>query len=260
MLNGLSVALLADGNSATITSVWDLCVKGGLLMIPLGVLSFVSLAITIERMISLSRRRVAPPEFLTGLHAILRNRGEAAAAQEYCRRSHSPLANVILAALRRMHEPIDVIERHVGEAGQREIVRMRKYMRVLSVIASIATLMGLLGTVIGMITAFQTVASSAQALGKTELLAKGIHEALINTAAGLVVAIPSIVVFHWIASRVDRMTMLIDEIVFEFIEEFVRPKNKAPVIVTASAPAAAAGHNGAPAAAGVAALDAVAAG
>lgn len=240
--------LLADGGTASITSVWDFCVKGGPVMIPIGICSLVALTVVIERSVSLARRRIIPADFLSGLHAVMRGRADVPAAIDYCRRSGAPVANVFLAALRRMDEPVETLERHVQEAGEREVMRMRKYMRVLSVVASVSTLLGLLGTIFGMITAFQTVAASGEALGKTELLAKGIYEALITTAAGLIVAIPVMIAYHAIAARIDRLVMEIDQMSVEFVEEFVRGRSKA-VVSAATAPAAIAGSNGSPAAA-----------
>lgn len=248
MMHTLPAIILADGASASITSVWDFCVKGGPVMIPIGICSLVALTVVIERSISLARRRIIPADFLTGLHAVLRGRPDIPAAIEYCRRNGAPVANVFLAGLRRMDEPVETLERHVQEAGEREVLRMRKYMRVLSVIASVATLLGLLGTIFGMITAFQTVAASGEALGKTELLAKGIYEALITTAAGLIVSIPVMIAYHWIAARIDRLVMEIDQMSVEFVEEFVRGKARAVgQTLAASAPAPAVSHNGAPA-------------
>jgi len=79
--------------------------------------------------------------------------------------------------------------------------------------------MGLLGTIFGMIRAFQTVATSGEALGKTELLAEGIYEAMITTAAGLIVAIPALVCYHWLSAKVQGLVMDIDEMTVEFIED-----------------------------------------
>jgi biopolymer transport protein ExbB len=95
---------------------------------------------------------------------------------------------------------------------------LRKRLRLLSVIASVAPLLGLLGTVTGMITAFQTVAASAEALGRTELLATGIYEAMVTTAGGLIVAIPTLLAYHWISSRVDHLVAEMDTVTVDFIE------------------------------------------
>jgi biopolymer transport protein ExbB len=180
--------------------------------------------------------------------------GDRAAALEFCRRHPSPVSHVIAAGIRRLGEPIDLLEKHIEDAGEREAMKLRRFLRVLSVIAAVSPLLGLLGTIFGMITAFQTVAASAEALGKTELLARGIYEAMITTAAGLIVAIPSLVFYHWISARIDRLVMEIDHLCVEFVEEHAVPasrtpmhpplrearENGAPMIETLRAPAAAA--------------------
>lgn len=219
--------LLAQTDTAGTTqilSVWDFLVKGGIIMIPIGVCSLVALAITIERLVCLQRRRVIPPDFMTGLDAALgRERDNTAAASEYCQRSDTPIASILRAALRRLHEPNDELERHIQQAGEREVERLRKRLRLLGVMASIAPLLGLLGTVFGMITAFQTVAASGAALGKTELLARGIYEALITTAAGLIVAIPTLLAHHAISARIDHLVLEMDEMTVKFVESLRAP-------------------------------------
>ena len=108
---------------------------------------------------------------------------------------------------------------------------MRKYLRVLSVIAAVTPLLGLLGTIMGMIRAFQTVATSAEALGRTELLAQGIYEAMITTAAGLSVAIPVLIVYHWISGKVERLVADLDLDVTDFVERHVLRRGAEPAEV-----------------------------
>ncbi|MGE0479917.1 MAG: MotA/TolQ/ExbB proton channel family protein [Phycisphaerae bacterium] len=221
---GTVLAQAEAAGTTQILSVWDFLLKGGIVMIPIGVCSLVALAITIERLVCLQRRRVIPPEFMTGLDTALgRERDNAAAASDYCQRNGTSIANIILAALRRMHEPNDQLERHIQQAGERELERLRKRLRLLGVMASIAPLLGLLGTVFGMITAFQTVAASGAALGKTELLARGIYEALITTAAGLIVAIPTLLAHHAISARIDHLVLEMDEMTVRFVESLRAP-------------------------------------
>ena len=218
--NADAAAAEAAASAVQVQSVWDFVVKGGPVMIPIGLCSLAALALFVERLISLRREHVIPAGFIPGLKSLLKkNPGDREAALEYCRRNPSALSRVLAAAVKRLGEPRELLERHVQEAGEREAVRLRKYMRALSVIASVAPLLGLLGTITGMITAFQTVAASGEALGRTELLAKGIYEAMITTAAGLIVAIPVLVAYHWVAGRVDRLVGEIDAKVVDFVEE-----------------------------------------
>lgn len=225
MMNGMTGLLLAQtAPSAQIDSVWDLIVKGGPVMVPIGLCSLAALTLTVERLISLRRGFVVPQDLLGEvtpfLHRESRNIADALAA---CKRNGSPLANVLAVAIKRIDQPAETIERHVEEAGEREVVRLRKHFRMLSVIASVAPLLGLLGTITGMITAFQTVAAAGEALGRTELLAKGIYEAMVTTAAGLIVAIPTLLAYHWISARVDHLVAEIDALTVEFIENHASP-------------------------------------
>ena len=215
---GVEAAEIAD--SLQVQSVWDFVIKGGVMMIPIGICSLVAMTVIVERLVSLRRRRVIPDDFLPGLRAVLDGgSGSAGAAIEHCRAHASPVANVFLAGLRRLGGSRELVERHIQEAGRREVIRLRRYLRVLPVIAAVTPLMGLLGTIFGMIRAFQTVATSGEALGKTELLAEGIYEAMITTAAGLIVAIPALICYHWLSAKVQGLVMDIDEMTVDFIED-----------------------------------------
>jgi biopolymer transport protein ExbB len=192
------------------------------MMIPIGLCSLIALTLVIERLMSLRRRVVIPDRFLPGLKELLNgNPADREQVIAYCRKDGSSVANVFAAGIRKLHASIEIVEKHIKEAGEREELKLRRFVRALAVIASVTPLMGLLGTIFGMITAFQTVAVSGEALGKTELLAGGIYEAMITTAAGLTVAIPVLICYHWISAKIDRIVMDIDQMTLEFIEEFV---------------------------------------
>jgi biopolymer transport protein ExbB len=194
-------------------------------MIPIGLCSLVALTVIIERLTSLRRRNVIPRDFFAHLKGLLKDgvadRGQALT---YCQSNGSPLANILAAGIKRLSEPLERLEKHIQEAGEREVVKLRKYLRLLSVLGSIAPLLGLLGTITGMITAFQTVAASAEALGRTELLAKGIYEAMITTAAGLMVAIPVVLSYHGLSARIDHLVAEMDQMTVEFMEVYAHPR------------------------------------
>ncbi|MFQ5415219.1 MAG: MotA/TolQ/ExbB proton channel family protein [Phycisphaerae bacterium] len=267
-------------DAVQVGSVWDFVIKGGPMMIPIGVCSLIALTVFVERLVTLRRRCVIPPGFLPGLLHRLRqgepdhssdrahdgaadadsdgrfggggggkrlNDGDVDvdgrgggggdgddkadrdrdggrdAALAYCSADGSPVSNVFAAGIRHLRAPVDVLERRIREAGERVVRALRRYMRVLAVIASIAPLMGLLGTIFGMIRAFQTVATSAEALGKTELLAKGIYEAMITTAAGLLVAIPVLIAYHVLSARIEGLVADMDAMAADFVERYAAP-------------------------------------
>jgi biopolymer transport protein ExbB len=216
------ISTIADPGSGP--SVWDFVVRGGLMMIPIGLCSLIALAVVIERFVSLRRGNVIPGDFFAGLKRVLEKHPEdRQKALDYCKSNPSPVANVFAAGIKRLGGPIELVEKHITEAGEREMLKLRKFSRALSVIAAVTPLMGLLGTILGMIKAFQTVAVSAEALGRTELLAEGIYEAMITTAAGLVVAIPVLVAYHWITGRIEKLVMEIDQLTVEFVEDHALP-------------------------------------
>jgi len=209
-------------NAAQLQSVWDFVVKGGPMMIPIAICSLVTVTVIVERLVTLRRRTVIPEGFEEGFRDALHDGHETEAAQAYCQSNGSPIAAVFEAGIKRLHAPIEVLEKHIQEAGQRVVVRLRKNLRVLSVIAAVSPLLGLLGTIFGMITAFQTVATSSEALGKAELLATGIYQAMITTAAGLLVAIPSLLGYHWISARVEGLVVEMDRLAYDFVEDYGR--------------------------------------
>jgi len=229
-----AAATQATADAIRIDSVWDFVVKGGPVMVPIGIGSIVALTIIVERLINLRRRNVIPPDFLPTVKKLLKDgTGDRSAALEYCANAPSTIAEVLAVGIKRIGEPIELLERHIEEAGQRAIFKLRKNLRGLSAIASLSTLLGLLGTIFGMISCFQTVAASGEALGRTELLAKGIYEAMITTAAGLVVAIPVLVAYHALSARVEKLVAEVDRIAVEFVETYALSPRSDQAVKTA---------------------------
>ncbi len=185
---------------------------GGLLMVPLIGCSFALVVFGLERLVNLRTGRVVPKPFVDRFVAqIEAGELDREEALRVCATSDSPAAAVFAAAIRRWGRPVVEIEQAAIDACEREINRLRRYRRVFSGIATIGPLLGLLGTVFGLIRSFNDVAT-AGAMGRPDLLAKGFGEALITTAAGLLVAIPAMTL-HWLfISRVDRLAMRLDEV------------------------------------------------
>ena len=214
MLNIESVMLMLGqaagdgaGGGSIVSTVWDMTVRGGWIMIPLAVCSLVAMTIVVERIVLTRRARVVPPVLL---EALMSMRHDPRRAMDRCSADSSPLSAVVRAAIKSRSETRAQQEKAVGEAGEREIRKLRERMRLLSSLPQVATMLGLLGTVLGMIRTFTVVAASADALGKTERLAQGIHEAWTATAGGLIVAIPTLVAFHMIMARIDAAASALD--------------------------------------------------
>ena len=219
-LSLLGQAAAPVAGDVQVQSIWDFMVKGGPVMIPIGLCSLLALTVIIERLFSLRRAKVIPPDFIAGLKPIIDKNGDGyRGALAYCERHASPIANIFAAGIRSLGFTVEIVEKHIAQAGQREILNLRKYLRMLSLIASIAPLLGLLGTITGMIKAFQTVAAAGETLGRTEALAKGIYEAMITTAAGLMIAIPVLIAYHWLAGKIEGLVAEMDRMTIEFVEE-----------------------------------------
>lgn len=223
----------AAASVAQVTSVWNFIVKGGVMMIPIGACSLVLIAVLVERLMVLRRSSIIPSDFMPGLDRVLAGKQgdlleRRKAALKYCKDHASPIASICAAGLRRLGSPTEIIEKHLAAEGEHQVFRMQRRHRALAVIAAIAPLLGLLGTILGMIRAFQTVAISGEALGKTELLAGGIYEAMITTAAGLIVALPAIISHHWMSSRVEHLAAAMDRIAFELLDLTSKDAPSAP--------------------------------
>jgi len=186
----------------------DLIVRGGWLMYPIFLCSVIALGFFIERLFKLRRTRVLPRD-------LMQNVGDLIARRKYsdaiylCQGHPSAIARIYLAALRINGQPRQAIKEVVQEVGRREAADLEKYVPVLSTVASIAPLLGLLGTVSGMIKTFDLI--SYYGVGNPGTLAAGISEALLTTAAGLSVAIPTLVGYRYVAGKADSLIMEMEE-------------------------------------------------
>ena len=177
-------------------------------MYPILVCSVIALAIFLERLTTYYRVR-------KGTDALVREVESLAAKDRFeealvvCQRSGSPLSRIYIAALRAKGRSRDHLKNVVEEVGRREAAPLERYLGLLSTIANITPLLGLLGTVWGMIEAFRVIA--AHGVGTPATLGGGISQALITTAAGLTVAIPTILLHRYLTSRMDRIVLEMEE-------------------------------------------------
>lgn len=183
---------------------------GGIVMFPLGACSFVLVAFVFERSISLRRGRVIPRPFVRRfLHQVGEGELDTDSALRLCEENGSPVAGVFAAAIRKWGRPAVEVEQAIMDSGERAANHLRRYLRVINGVSTVSPLLGLLGTVFGMISSFNSIAAAA-AMGKPDLMAQGIAEALITTATGLVIAIPALIAYLWFVSRVDSLVVELD--------------------------------------------------
>jgi len=197
-----SAASVPQAAGEGLPNLFDLVVAGGPLMWPIGACSVVALAFAAERWIALRASRLGGERFASDLVAGVREGGPERGLT-LCAAQRTPLARIMDAALRRARATPAEREKHVEDVAALEVRSLSANLKPLLYVYVVAPLLGLLGTVWGLILCFASIAT-AGAMGKPELLATGVYQALVTTAAGLAVAIPTVVAYYALKGRVER--------------------------------------------------------
>ncbi len=201
------------------TGAGELFVKGGQFMWWLLIVALVGFIFLIERLYTLNRARVNTRRLIGTVITTLRNDGVQAAAEE-CQKVRGPIAAILYSGLQKADKGRDAVEKAIATAGTIEMSFLERGLIWISSVTTIAPLIGFLGTVSGMINAFEAIAASEQVNAK--LVASGISEALITTATGLVVAIPATIGYNYFVSAIDRFVIEMEESSAELIDELER--------------------------------------
>jgi biopolymer transport protein ExbB len=215
-LPGLVAA--AEGNG--IIEAWGLTqgiqwfTRGGPIMYLILACSIIGLAVFLERLAFLRRKHLVPERFV---RAVTRawQRGEFEAAWRLCQQQDLPLARIMRAGLRKIKEGPQEVERAMEVTGSHEAGVLEANLRFLGAISNIAPMLGFLGTVTGLITAFNVIA--VQGTGDPKLMADGVSEALITTEFGLFVGIPALGAYHYLRGKVDRLVHEMEAITIELL-------------------------------------------
>jgi len=186
----------------------DFIIRGGIFMYPIILCSIVSLAIFFEKLWSLRRNKNLPVAFLHEISQLLKDNNVSQALQ-LCQTNASPLSRIFLSGMREYGKKREIIKEIMEEVGRREASLLERYLEVLSTIANASTLLGLLGTISGMIKIFSVI--SSESVVNPSNLAGGISEALYTTAAGLTVAIPTIVFHRYISGKSNALLTEMEE-------------------------------------------------
>lgn len=195
--------------------MYELVRSGGWLMWPILLCSVVAVAIIVERFWTLSKGTVAP-KGLAGQVQRLVEAQQLNNQNTLAIKKSSPLGRILAAALENMHSTHEVMKEAVEEAGRHVVHDLERYLNTLGTIAAITPLLGLLGTVIGMIKVFASI--TAFGVGDPTVLAGGISEALITTATGLSVGIPSLMFYRYFRGRVNELTVNMEQEAVSLIE------------------------------------------
>jgi len=200
----------------------ELFVKGGNFMWWLLAAALLGLVFMIERLWTLNRAHVNTRKLIGTVITTLRNDGVQAAGEE-CQKVRGPIAAILYSGLQKADRGPEAVEKAITTAGTIEMAFLERGLIWISSVSTIAPLIGFLGTVSGMINAFEAIATSDTV--NAQLVAAGISEALITTATGLVLAIPTSIAFNYFVSRIDRFVIEMEEASAELVEELIREQH-----------------------------------
>jgi len=223
----VTVPVTASVTFERVQTLWQLFLQGGLLMWPILGMSIVVATFAIERLAALRRSRILPRGLQTGMEKLTGAAGfDPRAAYRLCRQHPSVAADVLEALLEKTGRPVPELERAVEVTKDREASRLYANVRPISLAVTVTPLLGLLGTVQGMILAFYTTANLEAGANRAAELANGIYVALITTFAGLCVAIPAAILAHFIEGRILKGFREVDEVVDLVLPHLERYENK----------------------------------
>jgi biopolymer transport protein ExbB len=199
-------------------------IKGGNFMHPLLLASIIALVFIIERLWTLSRARINVKNLMGKIIRNLREEG-IQSALEVCQRTRGPIAAILHSGLLRADKGPDAVEKAIETAGTIEMSFLERGLVALATISNVAPLLGFLGTVSGMISAFAAIAAAEQVSAK--LVAKGIQEALITTATGLIIAVPVTIAHNFFVSQIDRFIIEMEEASATVVNELIEMESGA---------------------------------
>lgn len=199
----------------------ELLMQGGILMIPLFLMSILVIYVVVERYAVLGKATTGVDSFLQHIRSMLTARDRNGAIQ-YCDQVNKPISRILKQGIRKLGRPIADIEGAILNAGKKEIFILEKRMNWLATIAGVAPLVGFLGTVTGMIDAFREI-QNLQGNANPSALAGGIWEALITTAVGLVIGIIAYAFYNFLLAKINRMVHELENASAEFIDLLQSP-------------------------------------
>ena len=203
------------------SEIWVFLSKGGIIMVPLFLTSVLGLAVVIERAFFLRRKRVLNPELLSVIQHVKKTSDVQEAIDRIDKRDGSFL-NIVKVALQNRDRSKEDIREAMIDQGRQETRILERGLVILETVAGIAPLLGLLGTVMGMIKVFRVI--SEQGLGQTQSLSGGISEALITTVVGLSIAIPALVAYNYFNNKVEDLILDIEKYSARLLEKLKRSR------------------------------------
>ncbi len=219
---GAAVDSTAKTSPSDTVRVIDLLWKGGYIMIPLIILSIVAIYIFVERVLTIQKASKVPDQFTEKIRALVSS-GDISGARMLCAQTSSPIARMIEKGISKIGSPLRTIEASIENIGKIELYRLEKNLNLLATISGAAPMIGFLGTVTGMIQAFIAIAQEEGNVSP-QLLSTGIYEAMITTAAGLIVGIIAYLGYNYLVSLVSKVVHKMEYNSIDFIELLQEPR------------------------------------
>jgi biopolymer transport protein ExbB len=204
--------------------------KGGIMMYPILLCSVIAVYVVIERILVLQRAQLDVGQFLMKLRSIFQ-RGDVAAVVTFCSQKDAPIANIIHKGILKHEQGDTRVREAIEETGRAEVYRLEKHLSWLATISGVAPMLGFLGTVTGMVRAFQRIETLGGVVTASDLGA-GIWEALITTVFGLLVGIPALAAYNYFVTRVTRFVHEMEVTTSEFLDLMERRSEDIPVIAS----------------------------
>lgn len=204
-------------------SMWELSLKGGIIMIPLLLLSILAVYILIERILAIRQAEKEDTTFMDRIKDYI-HEGQIDSALNLCRKSNTPYARMVEKGISRLGRPMNDVLVAIENVGNMEVAKLEKGFTVIATTAAGAPMLGFLGTVTGMVRAYFDMSSAGSAADIT-LLSAGIYEALVTTVAGLVVGIIALFAYNYLVSRVDGVVNKMEARTMEFMDLLNEPAN-----------------------------------
>lgn len=224
----MMLAQIVTGSDAAATtaeqsiSMWSLVMAGGPLMIPLAICSVIAIYIFVERLLTVNKANVSSDAFMGRVKELVL-KGDINGAKLLCAQHDTPVARMIEKGVSRIGSPLKTIEASIENVGKIEVFRLEKNLSVLATIAGAAPMIGFLGTVIGMVSAFIAIAQEEGSVSP-RLLADGIYTAMVTTVAGLVVGIIAYLGYNYLVTRVSKIIHKMEYSSIEFIDLLQEPR------------------------------------
>jgi biopolymer transport protein ExbB len=206
--------------SAPMMSFMDIIMKGGVIMIPIGIISLIAIYVFIERYLTIKRKVSADVNFMNNIHDFVLN-GQTDSALTLCRRTEKPIARMIEKGISTLGRPIKEVEESIEIVGKFEVYDLEKNVQILAVIAGIAPMFGFLGTIIGVIKIFYNISMTSDvSIGS---VSAGLYTKMVSSASGLIVGIMAYIGYHWLNTLLNKAVHQLEWNAMNFIDLLKSP-------------------------------------